>query len=370
MQAADFRIDHRGDGPVLALHGDWTAAAIGAAGRKLARALNGEAPARLDVSGLGRFDTAGAYALLEATDGRAPRDAFASRPDAAQVLDLVAESRREKSAPPRRSDPVGRFLVKVGQGVAHVGAESVRSLAFNGRFLSVVGRALVDPRRLRWPAITTVAEHAGLDALPIVAVTSFFVGAVVGFLGADLLLQFGASVFAVELVGIAVLREFAPLVTALLLAGRSSSSFAAEIGAMKMNQEIDAMQVLGVDPFEALVLPRALALLIMAPLLTFVAMCSGLFGGALVTWTKLDLSPAFFIQRIELNVGAAHFWVGLSKAPVFALIVAAIGCRQGMSVGGDVVSLGQRVTAAVVQAIFAIIVIDAIFALIYLEAGV
>lgn len=370
MQAADFRIDRDADGVRLTLTGDWTAAAIGAAGRRLARSLGGTPVGRLDVSGLGRFDTAGAYALLTASGGSTPNDAFEARPDAARVLDLVARARREPASAPRRSDPVGRFLVKVGQGVAHLGAEAVRSLAFNGHMVSVIGRALAKPRRLRWPAITTVVESAGLDSLPIVVLTSFFVGAVVGFLAADILLQFGASVFAVELVGIAVLREFAPLITALLLAGRSASSFAAEIGAGKMNQEIDAMHVLGVDPFEALVLPRVLALLIMAPLLTFAASVGGLIGGALVTWDKLDLSPAFFLQRIEMNVGAQQFWVGLSKAPVFGVTVALIGCRQGLAVGGDVVSLGRRVTAAVVQAIFAIIVIDAIFALIYLEAGI
>lgn len=180
MQAADFRIERNGQGLALSLQGDWTAAGMGPAGRRLLRALGGVRPARLNVSGLGRFDTAGAYALLEATGGDTPRDAFADRPDAARVLDLVAAARRERCTPPKRSDPVGRVLVKIGQGVAHVGAETVRSFAFNGHFLTVVARALASPRRLRWAAITTTAEHAGLDALPIVAVTSFFVGAVVG----------------------------------------------------------------------------------------------------------------------------------------------------------------------------------------------
>jgi len=155
-----------------------------------------------------------------------------------------------------------------------------------------------------------------------------------------------------------------------LLAGRSASSFAAEIGAMKMNQEIDAMQVMGVDPFEALVLPRFLALLFAIPLLTFVAALAGLAGGMLVTWMALDLSPAFFLQRILDNVGPKHFWIGLSKAPVMAIVIAAIGCRQGMEVGGDVESLGRRVTAAVVHAIFSIIFLDAVFAVMYMELNV
>ncbi|MCC7268029.1 MAG: ABC transporter permease, partial [Caulobacteraceae bacterium] len=143
--------------------------------------------------------------------------------------------------------------------------------------------------------------------------------------------------------------------------------FAAEIGSMKMNQEIDAMQVMGVDPFEALVLPRFAAMLLTIPLLTFVATVAGLVGGLVVTWTVLDLGPNFFMQRMVENVGATQFWIGMSKAPVMAAVIAGIGCRQGLEVGGDVESLGRRVTAAVVQAIFAIILIDAVFALIYMQ---
>jgi len=144
----------------------------------------------------------------------------------------------------------------------------------------------------------------------------------------------------------------------------------AEIGAMKMNQEIDAMKVLGVDPFEALVFPRFAAMLLTIPLLTFVATLAGLFGGLVVTWSVLDLGPTFFLQRIVDNVGVAQFWIGLSKAPVMAVVIAGIGCRQGLEVGGDVESLGRRVTAAVVHAIFAIIVIDATFALIYMDLDI
>ena len=185
-----------------------------------------------------------------------------------------------------------------------------------------------------------------------------------------MLSNFGAQVFTVELIGIAVMREFGVLITAVLLAGRSASSFAAEIGAMKMNQEIDAMQVMGVDPFEALVMPRFMALLITIPLLTFVAVVAGLVGGMIVSWWTLDLSPLFFVKRIEDNVGIKQFWIGLSKAPVLAIVIAAIGCRQGMEVGGDVDSLGRRVTAAVVHAIFSIILLDAVFALIYTELNI
>jgi phospholipid/cholesterol/gamma-HCH transport system permease protein len=230
-----------------------------------------------------------------------------------------------------------------------------------------VGYLFVSPKRIRWAAIVSLMERAGLDAIPIVAITSFFIGAVVGLLGANMLQQFGAEVFAVELIGIAVLREFNIIITAILLAGRSASAFAAEIGSMKMNQEIDAMQVMGVDPFEALVFPRFAALFLTIPLLTFVATLAGLLGGLVVVWTVLDLGPTFFLQRIVDNVGPQHFFVGLSKAPVMAMVIAGIGCRQGLEVGNDVESLGRRVTAAVVHAIFAIIMIDAAFALVFMK---
>ena len=213
-------------------------------------------------------------------------------------------------------------------------------------------------------------ERAGLDAIPIVAITSLFIGAVVALLGVDMLRQFGAEVYAVELIGVAVLREFNIVITAILLAGRSASAFAAELGSMKMNQEVDAMQVMGVDPFEALVLPRFTAMIITTPLLTFVATLAGLGGGLLVTWTTLGLGPTFFLQRIVDNVGLTHFSVALSKAPVMAAVVAGIGCRQGLLVGGDVESLGRRVTAAVVHAIFAIIMIDALFAVVYMQLDI
>jgi phospholipid/cholesterol/gamma-HCH transport system permease protein len=370
MQAADFQIDSGPKGARLALLGDWTATTVGRIDERLAAALKGRPVAEMDLAQLGRFDTTGAFILLRATGGSAPREAFASRPKAAQILDLVAAADVTPMPRTQRPDWIHRTLIKIGQGVAHLGVELYRGLAFNGHLLAVIGHTIINPRRIRWAAWFDLAERAGLDALPIVAVTTFFIGAVVAFLSASLLQQFGASVFAVELIGIAVLREFSVVIVGVLLAGRSASSFAAELGAMKMNQEIDAMEVMGVDPFDALVLPRVVSLFFMTILLTFVGDLSGLFGGAVVTWAKLDLSPAFFVQRIQENVGITHFWIGMSKAPIFALVVAAIGCRQGLAVGGDVESLGRRVTSAVVQSIFAIIAIDAIFALTYMELGV
>ena len=368
---AEFSVTEDQDGPAVALSGDWTGASLGGAGGDLAGALAGALAGQrgitFDLSQVGRLDTAGAYALVQAAKGDIAAERVKARPEMLRLLELVAGAARLKR--PAKQPPRGfhEMTIRIGRGVVNLGREAFETLVFAGHLLVVLGRSIINPRRVRWAACISLAERAGLDAIPIVATTSFFIGAVVGLLGANTLKQFGAEVFAVELIGIAVLREFNIIITAVLLAGRSASSFAAEIGSMKMNQEIDAMKVLGVDPFEALVFPRFAALLITIPLLTFVATLAGLFGGMVVTWSVLGLGPAFFLQRIIDNVGPTHFWIALSKAPVMAAVIAGIGCRQGLEVGGDVESLGRRVTAAVVHAIFAIIMIDALFALLYME---
>jgi len=325
----------------------------------------------LDLTQVRRMDTAGAFAVIRAVGPDFSLDQVEARPESKRLLELVDNAVRVK--PIERPQPRGfhELTIRIGKGVVDLVSEFLDTMAFLGHLLVVAGQAAVNlvraPHRIRWAPIFTQMEHAGLDAIPIVAVTTFFIGAVVALLGVNLLRQFGAEVFVVELIGVAVLREFNIVITAVLLSGRSASAFTAEIGSMKMQQEIDAMQVMGVDPFEALVLPRFMALLITIPLLTFVATLAGLLGGLMVTWTVLDLGPTFFLQRIVDNVGARPFVLALIKAPVMAGVVASIGCRQGMLVGGDVQSLGQRVTAAVVHAIFSVIMLDAVFALIYMQ---
>jgi phospholipid/cholesterol/gamma-HCH transport system permease protein len=369
MSAADFQIDESGgDSAVLRLSGDWTTGGLGQAARRLSDQLSGRTVSRIDISDLGRFDTAGALIIAQATDKSLPADAWSSRPEAGRIYTMVEKLERESAPPPKRPDPLTRTFAKIGHGVYDIGGEMILSMAFLGRLITASGMAIRHPGDIRWPAWFSQGERSGLDAIPIIAVTNFFIGAVIAFLGANLLTQFGAGVFTVQLVAVATLRELAVLITAILLAGRSSSSFAAEIGSMRMNQEVDAMQVMGVNPFQALVIPRLAAMLVMMPLLTFVGILTGLLGGMLVTWSQLGYGPAFFVQQLgQDNTMATHLFVGMVKAPVFAIVIAAIGCRQGMSVAGDVESLGRRVTAAVVQAIFAIILLDAVFALIFLE---
>lgn len=370
MAAAAFKLERRANDALLALSGDWTSSGLGRAGDRLRREAESAGAVKLDLSGLGRFDTTGAYALNQAVAGREGAADFDTRPDVRRLVDMVAAA-QPKLVPERRrrSTPILHVFERTGEAVTSLGSQTRRNAVFNGRLIVTLLGSLINPRRFRVSPIINQMDSTGLNALPIVAVLSFFVGAVIAFLGASLLGQFGAQVFTVELIGIAMLREFGVLLTAILLAGRSASSYAAAIGAMKMNQEIDAMEVMGVDPFEALVVPRFIAMQLMFPLLAFVATAAGLFGGMVVCWISLDLSPAFYLQRIVDNVGVNHFWAGMVKGPVFAAVIAAVGARQGLQVGGDVESLGARVTSAVVQAIFAIIVIDAIFAVLLTELG-
>jgi phospholipid/cholesterol/gamma-HCH transport system permease protein len=366
--AADFTADAGRERSTISLSGDWTTTSLGDAPQRLERSLADGGT--VDLSGIGRMDTAGAYALIGVLGRDFDRERIAARPETLRLINLVASAVKDRPVAKREPKSFHSLMVRIGKGVLDLAEQGIDTLVFLGHLLIVLGKSILRPWTIRWPAVVSLCERAGLDAIPIIGTTSFFIGAVVALLGANMLQQFGAQVFAVELIGIAVLREFNIIITAVLLAGRSASAFAAEIGSMKMNQEIDAMRIMGVDPYEALVFPRMAALLITIWPLTFVATLTGLLGGMVVTWAVLGLGPAFFFQRIIDNVGVTHFLVGMVKAPVMAAVIAGIGCRQGLEVGGDVESLGRRVTAAVVHAIFAIIMIDAIFALIFMEMDI
>ncbi|MDP3175517.1 MAG: ABC transporter permease [Phenylobacterium sp.] len=369
-EPAQFSLETSATPARASLVGDWTATRMGSAGAELAAELRNLNDVEFELLGVERLDSAGALAIIRAASGRLDPARVRARPETLRLLEMVEEAVNTEPVTHRPPRDFHQLTIRIGKGVVDLALDVWDTMIFAGHLMAVGAKSLLNPRRIRWAACITQVERAGLDAIPIVATTSFFIGAVVALLGANMLRQFGAEVFAVELIGIAVLREFNIIITAVLLAGRSASSFAAEIGSMKMNQEIDAMKVMGVDPFEALVFPRFFALLLTIPLLTFVATLAGLLGGLLVTWSVLDLGPGFFIQRILDNVGASHFWIGMSKAPVMAAVIAGIGCRQGLEVGGDVESLGRRVTAAVVHAIFAIILIDALFALAFMELNI
>ncbi len=373
--AAAFDLSGEGSASVLVLTGDWTVDTIAGIDADL-RALEAQlqAGAVVDVAGLERIDVAGAY-LIDRTlrAGAGPSTRIAVRgehPIARRLFELARTNTKAPIARELRPLSLNGVLESIGRAVAALGEEIIASVSFFGQTLAVLGRLIFNPRRIRWVSVVHTMEYAGLNALPIVALLAFFIGLVVAYLGARILGDFGASVFTVELVAFSMMREFGVVITAVLLAGRTNSAFTAEIGAMKMRQEIDAMRVLGIDPMEALVAPRVIAMLVMTPILTFIATMAGMFGGLLVSVFELDISAAMFWQRISDAVPEQHFWVGMAKSPVFAIVLAMIGCKQGLSVGDDVGSLGRRTTTSVVQAIFMVILIDALFALWFLEMDI
>ncbi|MEM9495547.1 MAG: ABC transporter permease [Pseudomonadota bacterium] len=371
--AAKFDIDLL-DG-MLALYpkGDWRARAVGAVDAKL-RDFSDDSVGRdlvIDMSGVERLDTTGAMMLqrtFHACTQRTEASRIIGATDAhANLLDQVRDHLAPCHIEPMQPNAFLQVLDRLGEGVADAYHAALQLMSFIGQTLATLFRVVMRPARFRWTSTFHHMEEAGLDAIPIIALMSFLIGAVVAFMGAKILRLFNADIFTVELVGIAVLREFGVLLSAILIAGRSGSAFTAQIGSMKIREEIDAMRVLGLDPMETLVLPRVLALVIMMVPIAFIADMVGLVGGGLVAWLAMDISPALFMARFEETIILNHLWAGLIKAPFFAFVIAVTGCFQGMQVAGSAESLGQRTTLSVVQSLFMVIVIDAFFAMFFLE---
>lgn len=367
-----------GDRPRLVLQGAWVVTTLAdqdAALRSLVKE-NGAAPlAELDLSDLESIDTAGAFLIDRVLRGFAVDDPqiTGATPEALSLLKQArALATQEEHAPPVPEEGHGfvDLLERTGRNAENMWRETIESLSFLGATLLAISTVVWRPTKMRWTALVSVMEDAGLDAVPIIAFLSFFVGMVVAFIGATTLEQFGATIFVVELVGFGVLRELGGVLVAIIIAGRTNSAFTAQIGAMKMRQEIDAMQTLGLDPMHVIVAPRVLAMMIMVPVLTFIGMLTAIAGGMTIGWLVLDINPTVFFNRLQDSVPIDQFWIGMSKAPVFGLAIALIGCRQGLEVGGSVQSLGHHTTKSVVQALFSIIVIDALFAIFYMEMGI
>ncbi|MBV4548393.1 ABC transporter permease [Pseudomonas triticicola] len=361
----------------LRVSGDWTLAHYTAL-KHLSEKLRGQYDANtsIDLNGLGALDTAGASLLVELL-GSERLGKTAEHPDCTlstadrALLQTVYCSLSDFCVPikePEISVSV-QLLTRIGRAVDKVWTDTLQLLGFVGLILEVIARGLFRPKRWRITPMIAHIEQTGLDAAPIVALLTFLVGAVVAFLGATVLASFGATIFTVDLVGFSFLREFGVLLTAILMAGRTASAFTAQIGSMKANEEIDAIRTLGLDPIELLVVPRVLALLVALPMLTFLAMLSGIVGGGVVCAVSLDISPAMFLSLLQSDIGIQHFLVGLVKAPIFAFLIAAIGCLEGFKVSGSAESVGAHTTSSVVQSIFVVIVLDAVAALFFMEMG-
>lgn len=356
------------------IQGDWTLRDYSRL-RQLVAAAQAQSLRHFSLADLGRLDTAGGQMLVEllGPEGLQQACTDADLPQERQtLLQRIADSQQqamEAGKKPHTPDLVSELLARVGQSMVVFWRHLVDLLGFLGLTLAGFARLLVQPGRWRPTAVAAQIEQTALNALPIVALLTFMVGAVVAFLGATVLADFGATVFTVDLVAFAFLREFGVLLAAILLAGRTASAFTAQIGSMKANEEIDAIRALGLNPMDLLVLPRVLAMLIALPLLTFVAIISGIFGGAVVCALALDISPTMFLSQMQQNIEMRHFLLGMAKAPIFALLIAVIGCLEGFRVSGSAESVGEHTTSSVVQCIFAVILVDALAALFYMEMG-
>lgn len=369
-ETPQLRADPDASGRWLAA-GDWT---LAHAARLDALAFDPASSdvVTLDARGIGQLDASGAMLLWRLACRAGLGDDAGQlqlRDDHAPLFAAVQGACRNPPRVAPNDYGIRAMLSRIGWTVEDNAREIMALVAFGGETLLTALRVGWNPRRWRITATVAHMETVGLDAVPLVLLLSFLVGAVVAFLGSEVLAAFGAEIFVVELIGISFLREFGVLLTAILLAGRTASAFTAQIGAMQSGEEIDAIRTLGLDPIELLVLPRVVALVLMLPLLAFLAMMAGIAGGMVVGATMLGISPEMFIARLHDTVEVRHFFVGMAKAPVFALIIALIGCLEGMQVKGTAQSVGERTTSSVVQAISLVILVDAFAALWFMEMG-
>lgn len=363
---ATFTVEERAGGAVLVISGPMLVSTVGRIDRDL-RALDGGVTA-IDIAAVPRMDTVGAWLVHRFADVHSVPVQGASQ-QAETLLDAVAGSASSADIAPRIDwfyrrvpEQVGRYVFAALDGIKH-------NIGFLGAIIVAVGAIIGNPRRFRLRALVHQMELVGVTSLPIIGLMSFLIGIVIAQQGAVQLAQFGAETLTVNLVGRITLRELGVLMTAIMVAGRSGSAFAAQIGTMKLTEEIDAMRTIGVSPVEVLVLPRMLAAVLMMPLLGFYSACMGIIGGAVISDLTLGIPFLTFLARIQEVVPVHDLYVGLVKAPVFGLIIAMAGCYQGMQVRGNAEEVGTRTTKAVVQAIFMVIVLDAFFAVFFTEVG-
>ncbi len=345
----------------LRLLGDWTLQHAETIGDLLRNAP--DTVHSVDASAVDRLDTLGVLQLLRyCSRNGLSEEALHFRDDHLALVQAIEDVSDDRPKPKRHYGFVAA-MERLGRAVHRKGHEVVVMVGFLGETLLKLLRLAREPRRFRATATVHHMEQVGLDAVPLVALLSFLVGAVIAFLGSNILADFGASIYVVELVSIAFLREFAVLLTAVILAGRTASAFTAQIGSMVNREEVDAIRTLGLDPIDLLVIPRVIALVTMLPLLTFIAMLAGLLGGLSVCAGNLGIPPQAFLARLHDTMQLRHFLVGMVKAPIFAMVISLIGCLEGLQVSGTAQSLGERTTSSVVQSISMVIILDAIAAI-------
>jgi phospholipid/cholesterol/gamma-HCH transport system permease protein len=353
--------------------GAWTLSHANALDQATAALRPGAGTLTFDLSAIEIMDTAGAWLIMrtaERANAGGAKLQWIQPPEALMPLfQRVLDAGPESAEKPEQRVLLLDWLADLGAATESVLKDSLDLIAFFGSLVETLGRIIVKPSRLRWVSVVLHIERTGLNALPIVGMISFLVGVVLAFQGADQLRRFGAQVFTVNMVGISVLREMGILLTAIVVAGRSGSAFTAEIGAMQVNEEVDALRVTGLDPMEVLVAPRVIALMISLPLLAFFADIMGLLGGGIMAVTLIDISFGQYWRILNNAVNLNTFLVGIVKAPIFALLIALVGCFEGLRVSGSAESVGRLTTRSVVEGIFLVIIFDAFFSVLFSYLG-
>jgi phospholipid/cholesterol/gamma-HCH transport system permease protein len=367
----EFSSQRMGDAVRLSLGGHWTVDASAAIEARADGLLAESAGARrvvLDLGRVARLDTAGAWLIDRARQTLDAKGVDAKIESIRPEYEILLREARYRALAVREP-PSGSYIIRlfadIGESVVSAGSDLYRGVGFLGEVVAAIGKSLANPSHFRGTSLIVQMESIALRGTPIIALINFLAGAIIAQQGIFQLRRFGATIFVVDLIGILVLRELGVLLTAIMTAGRSGSAITAELGSMKLHEEIDALTVMGLRPVDILIVPRVLALIISLPLLTFIADMAGIFGGLLVSWAYDGTTPARFLTLLQEAIGLHTFFGGLIKAPFMALIIGLISCVEGLAVGGSAESLGRQVTASVVKSIFMVVVVDGLFAIFF-----
>ncbi|NOQ69144.1 MAG: MlaE family lipid ABC transporter permease subunit [Gammaproteobacteria bacterium] len=370
-------IEKKDNSYFLRCNGEWTLkniADVTSALKNFSQTTDKKSNVSWDISAIEEFDSAGIILLLHYVKKFKEQmnnvNIIGANSTQEKMLMMFQEEAESTNTLITKRHFIFNIFEKIGKNTVSVLRDVVQFISFLGESCISLSYYILQPSSIRFKAIIKNIEEAGVRALPIVAVTSFLIGIVVAYQGAVQLEKFGANIFIVDMIAISVTRELAPLITAIVVAGRSGSSYTAQIGVMKITEEIDAMKTMSFDPFRFLVLPRMIALMIAMPLLVFFADIVGISGGMFIAEIQMNLSYTEFIQRLQNVLEAKHLWIGIIKAPVFAWLIAAVGCFRGFQVSYNTESIGRYTTISVVNAIFLVIAFDALFSVVLTELGI
>ena len=368
-KAEGERLRLAASGDWIALNAEWLEAEIG-------RVVGSNAAAKrveIDMSVVERLDTFGAWLLQRLVRDFAARGADTKitglKDDYRQLVDELSAIKPEVKPVPTRAQGFANALAAVGENVFSVGGALSNMANMLGSLMVAFVRVMSRPRSFRFTSLVHQLDNVAWRAVPIVLLITFLIGCIIAQQGLFHFRKFGADVFVVDMVGILVLRELGVLIVCIMVAGRSGSAYTAELGSMKMREEIDALQTMGFDPVEVLILPRVIALIIGVPILTFLGSMAALYGGGLVCWIYGGIDPDIFLSRLKEAIALNTFEVGMIKAPFMALMIGLVACVEGMAVKGSAESLGRQTTASVVESIFLVIVMDGLFAIFFASIG-